>query len=493
EKKRLKELADLEKIRLETRKRTLQAIHAFETQAIRSQIERLEAVVDDERRTNQDRLEAAHELAEERIKLATMEKDHLLAMNDLAMTADLNRLDAMKAATQADLNAVVDIYDKANERIVAVFGEKVEKATKVAFDLEFKLNESTMRRLGDEMVDNWKGWFRELNAGSSAAWSSVAQDATSNLTRIGQMFFSWGDDVSLIMDGIADIISGALSGQPFQLIGGALNIVGGALLANKRAAEEYSKRALIAAENEKRAADEALRAAKAFLKASGQVDTTLLSFNELQEAFGEAAQAAAEQPGIAGIPLEALVAVAQGVGFERALDIPGKVGRGEGLSPDEQRMWNAWLVSGGSPTDMEGFTKWARAVALAYATAAPDAAAIIQRGVTIAKAITVRGAGGLESPTSWRGQQDILKSQYNRGEIDAAGYISGLKQILATPALRNQMGPTDIRSMQDEIRALEATTRKETISALAIVAAERIGTGPAFTKTKAAVKGRIQA
>ena len=289
-----RELAKIERTRLTARRNIAEAIHKFDQQVRSSQIERLEAIVDDERRTNQQRLEAAEEMYALREERAEAE---VVFLTDLALEKrdnDIKELKAMEGDTKDALKAVEVEYIKTAQNIGREFERRIEKETVALFEIKFKLQKGTLDRLFDEMGDNWRTFFKELGSGSTAAWSGVVMDGSDALTQIGNMIWDLPDEFDQVMNSVANIISGALTGGPFQIISGALGLIGTALRSagdeSRRAAEEERR----AAEESRRAADQAVLAAKAFLKASGREELTLLTYEELGDRLDETSEQMAD-------------------------------------------------------------------------------------------------------------------------------------------------------------------------------------------------------
>lgn len=195
-------------------------------------------------------------------------------------------LDKQQTDTTAMLQNVESDYKKSAENIEKEFGIEVIKETTATIKIRTEIEQGTFDLLWGNINKNYRNWLDELQQGSTSAWSGAVRDAGDAIKAIGLLFGGLPDVAGVFINDFVGLISSGLSGNPIQMATSALTLIGHAIMGAGDNSKESAKQMQIASEN-------AITAAKAFLKAAGKEDLTLMSAEEISERIEETGQSIA--------------------------------------------------------------------------------------------------------------------------------------------------------------------------------------------------------
>lgn len=260
-----------------------EAIHNVRVRNYQEMIEHYEAESQKANNTENNKLRATIKAQEKRRDLADLEYlyeqeilDGILEKKAIAAGKDMELLEE-----------IGNWYKAKSEEIKAEWEQRVAKDLEIKAKAQIELDKSTWDKLGDNIHKNFEKWADDLKSGSTTAWSGLVNDTIGIINEIGDMFGGLPPKVSGSIDGIATMINGVLSGNPMTMALGGLKVVGSLIGLSGTEAKK-------AAEAQRETSRQALEAAKAFLKASGKVDLSLMSKNELKDRQGETGKALQE-------------------------------------------------------------------------------------------------------------------------------------------------------------------------------------------------------
>jgi len=448
QKNRNKESDSAEKDRLrlyETRAKLAadmaRVIHELEMQEVNRRIEINEAIIADEKQAYARREQARADLERAKFEAIQREFDFQKKNNERMLMMELDRLVQNKEATQEDVDDTIELYTKAAKAIEAEFARKITMQTEAIIKVEADINKSMWEKLGDDVRKNFKSWADELAAGSSSAWSGLVSDSEDAITTIADIFGGLPDDIRGPLENVSNLIVAALSGNPITTAVAGLKLIGDAIFGAGKHSEE-------AARLERQAAQEALSAAKAFLKSQDKVDETLLSYDELNELIDETVSQMEEMATAAGIPvgmatgqvpMSLIGQLVQGLreGTVTAAQLPELIA-GRGLSPEQKAQTIAGLTklatgeTGATYAELRG--KVSRAGGMLIGSRTPEEA--------------------LAQATTYRGADIAIQRMRNEGIIteDEALRMRGL----AAERFKNQLTPIEYESIMAEAAAAES-------------------------------------
>lgn len=285
-----------------------------------AEIETFDAIANDEKATNDQRLEAAQQASQKRIELLGIQRDAALQAAKDELVIDANKyeglinvaeqklseldkiykdengkiragyekeyegkkdsLDNIITDTETSLDKVFDTYQVTSKKINSEFDTSVTKETTALYKINYDINASTFDKLMANVKMNYDKWASDLEQGSTAAWSGLVTDSASAVKAIGSMFGGLPNEVSPYIDGMVNVITSALSGNPIQTAASIFGLIGTAIMGT-------GDKSKMAAEEERKAAEQAYSAAKAFLKSQGKYDLSLMSASEIMDTMGE--------------------------------------------------------------------------------------------------------------------------------------------------------------------------------------------------------------
>lgn len=267
-------------LRLDLAKKLAEAAHQFDMQEVNRRIEINEAIVQDDLKSYKQRELARLDLAKAKEEAAKKELSFQLEQNKRELVATKLKVENQKGVTDETLKEVEQLYDQASKNIEAKFGAEVKKETEAVIKIGAEIDRSMWQKLGDDVRKNFRSWADELQSGSSTAWAGLVDDSAEAIGTITDMFSAMPESVRGPLNDMSNLIVSALSGNPVQTAIAGLKLIGNAIFGVGDDSKE-------AAKQERIAAQEALSAAKAFLKSQDKVDLTLLSYDELNDQLSD--------------------------------------------------------------------------------------------------------------------------------------------------------------------------------------------------------------
>ncbi|CAK0756375.1 hypothetical protein CCP3SC15_2160002 [Gammaproteobacteria bacterium] len=268
EKKRIENLKEFAALEASIMERTFNAKSA----SLKEQAELYDEESQNEKRTVEERLQAVIKASQSRMALAAVEANYL--MEQAAAKRDLQE---QEFKGQKDKLAEVEAeYKATSAEIEANWEGVVSKQLRIKAEASITLNQSVWDRLQANIHANFNKWADDLENGSTTAWSGLVTDVTGGITDIGTAFGGMNDRWAKSINDLGGLMNAVMSGNPIAAAISGFKFIGDAIFG----AGEKSK---IAAEEERKAAVEANKAAQSFLKASGRDDITTHSFEVLQD------------------------------------------------------------------------------------------------------------------------------------------------------------------------------------------------------------------
>ncbi len=439
---------------------TLQALHEVRVRNAQAQIELIEAVAEEEQKTETDKTKIKIEAMKRRMALADMEYEY---SRILIKTEYDNKVREAKGDKDL-LDMVQKWYHVQSENIKRDWETTVTKELNVITKATIEMDKSTWAKLNQEISFNFRKWADDLKRGSTQAWSGFVGDVNNIIQQIGADFAGLGPVFSTIVNDIAGVIQGIMSGNPLQMISAAFAGIGDAINNMGGHAVTAANQELRAAEASQQAATQALLAAKAFLKSQGQIDTTLMSFDELNDYLGNTLEEIGDKiRGVKGNEsagndivnsVLGLTQLAQkeGMSFTDLIAAlkRGGASDGSGTAKEKALYAEANKISQnayGNPNmklgsfDLNKFSDVYGRAGGAFNTYAGQVTSL--QGI-----ISNREAGGMEEG-SWRAQYRTLRRAFDTGAITAEEYAAHLGKLLSDNS--KSIAPQDVSMMQDEI------------------------------------------
>ena len=251
---------------------SLEAMHNVDVRNSKERIEMLEYESNKENLTNTQSLEMKQRLIEAKQELSLKERDHALKV--LGMTYDAKVKEYEKE--KKNVTELTTWYKAKRAEILVEWSKDVETTERINTEIQANLDRTAFQQLGKEITDNFNKWKDSFIKGNSSSWKEFITDSKSSINMVADLFGGLPDSIAGPLDSLTNLIITAISGNPIKTATSALGFVGSMIgLSGQRSKE--------AADANKISAQNAREAAKSFLKASGKVDLSTLSYNELQQ------------------------------------------------------------------------------------------------------------------------------------------------------------------------------------------------------------------
>jgi TP901 family phage tail tape measure protein len=455
-----------------------------------AEIETLDAIAADEQKNHEVRMQAAYDASQKRLELIQIQKDAAIQANHDELVSASTKYGAIRVTAQQKLEELDKIYEAHNgkvskgnqaeydekktnlekitsetdktlenvydsyvitsDKITKEFGTKVEKETVALFKLKYQLEEGTFEKLIQNVKQNFDKWQADIEAGSTSAWQGVVSDSGEAIKAIGGLFGKLPSDLAPVVDSLVNVISSALSGNPIQTATAVIGMIGKAIFG---AGEKSEK----AADQEKIAADQALNAARAFLKSQGKLDLSLMSASEISEAMTDTATEFTDlmkglgktlPKGITSqqaLQFAALTPKAAGIGASRGYFTPADYASleemfktqytytaeaqirskfGDFVADQYKKSWQN--ITAGYTTKETELPKAIKDITDTFTSIqqlalSPELAGVIttfkrQTGA-YAAVVSTAGGGAAGTPTTWMGKKSQIEAKISRGEL----------------------------------------------------------------------------